>query len=393
MKVKQLPDDFRVEELSDLVPGDRGSFAFYRLDKRGWTTPDALALVRRRWDLVPARLAYGGLKDRHAWTTQFFTVHHGPRRNLSQQGVEVRYLGQVETPYDAQHIRANRFLITLRALLPGEVDAAREALPLLERSGVPNFFDDQRFGSVTGPEGEFIGRLLVRGEFEAALRLALVGAYEYDTAPAKKEKATLSSLWGDWTRARDELPRGHARSLVDYLVQHPGDFRGAVVRLRPELRGLYLSAYQSHLWNRILARWLRANVPVDQLVEVPLRMGAVPFPLDLPPETLARYQALTLPLPSARLHLADDDPRRADIEAVLAEDGLTLRDMQVRGVRELFFSKGERPAQVLPAGLRLDEGADDLNAGRQRLLLAFDLPRGAYATLLIKRLASGSPPE
>src|SRR2546425_8917597 len=37
-------------------------------------------------------------------------------------------------------------------------------------------------------------------------------------------------------------------------VHHPTDFKGALERLRPELRGLYLSAYQSYLWNRMLAR-------------------------------------------------------------------------------------------------------------------------------------------
>ncbi len=127
---------------------------------------------------------------------------------------------------------------------------------MLAREGVPNYFDDQRFGSVAGEGGEFIARLLVRGRFEDALRLALAAPYEFDRAAQKEEKRLLAAHWGDWARLKDVLPRGHARSLVDYLRVHPGDFRGAVARLRPELRGLYLSAYQSHLWNRMLAHWL-----------------------------------------------------------------------------------------------------------------------------------------
>ena len=47
MKLKQRPEDFRVEELTAATPGDAGGFAFYRLDKAGWTTPDALAAIRR----------------------------------------------------------------------------------------------------------------------------------------------------------------------------------------------------------------------------------------------------------------------------------------------------------------------------------------------------------
>src|SRR5262245_48078325 len=94
MKLKQSPDDFRVEELTDYVAGDRGDFALYRLEKMDWTTPDALSLLRRRWRIQPRRVSCGGLKDRHALTVQHLTIFHGPRRNLAQQGVKVTYLGQ-----------------------------------------------------------------------------------------------------------------------------------------------------------------------------------------------------------------------------------------------------------------------------------------------------------
>src|SRR5262249_43941168 len=137
-------------------------------------------------------------------------------------------------------------------------------------------FDDQRFGSVDR-QGEFVARLMVLRRYEEALRQALAAPYEFDRAAQKKEKALLNSHWAQWAVLKELLPRGHARSLVDYLAGHPGDFRGALARLRPELRGLYLSAYQSHLWNRMLAGWLRQHCRPEQLVSVRLRLGEVPF--------------------------------------------------------------------------------------------------------------------
>src|SRR4051812_34159236 len=116
MKVKQQPNDFYVEELTDLSAGEGGSFAFYRLDKRGWTTPDAVAPTRYRWRLGPHAIAFGGLKDRHAHTVQYLTIHDGPRRGLAQPGLDLTYLGQVDAPYDSRCIRANRFRIALRSL-------------------------------------------------------------------------------------------------------------------------------------------------------------------------------------------------------------------------------------------------------------------------------------
>src|SRR5947209_10027915 len=150
MKLKQQPEDFQVEELTDVTPTGQGSFAFYRLEKRGWSTPDALAAVRRRWKLQPNRLSYGGLKDRHAQTVQYFSVFRGPQRNLEHHGVTVTYLGMVAEPYTSKDIRANRFRLTLRAVGPDQVAGMRQELEQVRTDGVPNYFDDQRFGSVSG---------------------------------------------------------------------------------------------------------------------------------------------------------------------------------------------------------------------------------------------------
>jgi tRNA pseudouridine13 synthase len=401
MKVKQQPEDFQVEELTDVAPTGSGAFAFYRLTKRGWSTPDALAAVRRRWQVEPRRLNYGGLKDRHAVTVQYLTIFHGPRRNLRHQGISVDYLGQLSRPYDSADIRANRFRLTVRSLGAGQVEAALRNLDEVRADGVPNYFDDQRFGSVVSPlsprgrgvgaEGpEFVARQLVLGQFEGALRLALAAPYEHDRAPQKEEKALLRAHWGDWAALKEKLPRGHARSLVDYLLHHPGDFRGAVARLRPELRGLYLSAYQSHLWNRMLARRVEESCRPDQVVAVALKLGTLPMWRRLDDEQRRDFEGLTLPLPSARLKIDTTDPRAGLVQAVLAEEGLELKQMQVKGVRELFFSKGERPALCWPANLEAARAADELNAGREKLTLGFELPRGSYATLVVKRITVGN---
>src|SRR5262249_28932044 len=118
MKLKQLPEDFQVEELTDMAPSGQGPSAPCRLEKRGWTTPDAVQLVRRRWRLELGRVSYGGLKDRHALTAQYLTVFRGPPRRLTQQGVSVTYLGQVAAPFTSRGIRANRFRLPPRPRAP-----------------------------------------------------------------------------------------------------------------------------------------------------------------------------------------------------------------------------------------------------------------------------------
>jgi tRNA pseudouridine13 synthase len=298
--------------------------------------------------------------------------------------VMVEYLGQVREPYVSQHIQANRFRLILRDVTEDERSAMEARLQEVASLGLPNYFDDQRFGSVSDEGGEFIGRMLVRGEFEAALKLALAAPYEHDRPEQKKEKRILNEYWGDWVTCKDKLPRSHARSLADYLRVHPQDYRGAVARLRPELRGLYLSAYQSHLWNRVLASWLREHVSPEQLRPIALRLGEVPLPTRLEPETAAQFATLRIPLPSSRLKLDLAHPCEAALQAILTEEGLQLRDLQVRGVREMFFSKGERAALCRPEALAFTFADDETHPKRLKLEMSFDLPRGSYATLVVK---------
>jgi tRNA pseudouridine13 synthase len=427
MKLKQQPEDFQVEERTDVVPdpSGRGDFALYRLEKRGWTTPDALGVLRRRWKVDHRRMSYGGLKDRHALTVQYLSILRGPQRNLNQQGIVATYLGQIPRPYSSQDIRANRFQITLRNLTPDKAEQAQIALDEVRRQGIPNYFDDQRFGSVVSDGPEFIARLIVLGRHEEALRLALAAPYQFDRAPQKAEKATLLAHWGDWATCKDRLPRGHIRSLVDYLRVHPTDFRGALEQLKPELRSLYLSAYQSHLWNRTLALSLRyiaapsfslhppstqspcedsgdlfrgapdggRLVRPEQLLSVRLRLGNFPFHRNLDDTQIAALAVLSLPLPSARWKPEPDDPRAPLVREVLKEDGLELEGMKLRGFKEMFFSKGERPALCRPANLEGTVETDDLRPGKTKLILSFELPRGSYATLVVKRLMGTATEE
>lgn len=386
MKLKQHAEDFHVEELTDVLPDEDGPYAFYRLEKRGWTTPDAVAVIRRRWKLEVRRVAYAGLKDRHAHTIQYFTVFHGPRRNLRQHNIGVRYLGQVHNPYKSEAIRGNRFGIILRSLGRDEVSAIEASLSGVRADGVPNYFDDQRFGSARG--GEFIARLLVLGRLEDALRMALTAPYEFDRAEKKKEKTIIRSRWGDWATLRADLLPGQAQKIVDFLARHPTDLRGALLRLPPDLRGLHMSAYQGYLWNRILARWLRLHIPNDQLTKIHTNMGELPAHRRLDDAQRRLLADTRLPLPSARMQLDPSDPYQPLVETVLAEDGITLEKMKLIGMREMFFSKGDRAALCLPEMLQSEVGDDERNHGRTRVKLTFDLPRGCYATLIVKRLTA-----
>src|SRR5207253_9704274 len=129
-------------------------------------------------------------------------------------GLRVEYLGRTTAPFSSQDVRGNRFRIIVRDLSEEQIRLAQQALEEVRRDALPNYLDEQRFGSASG--GEFVARHLVLGQFEEALRLALTAPYEFDDAANKKEKAFLRAHWGDWKKCLNqsrerERPGSHSR--------------------------------------------------------------------------------------------------------------------------------------------------------------------------------------
>lgn len=389
MKLKRLPEDFRVEELPAVEPGRVGRFVFYRLKKTGLGTLEAVEAIRRRWNLSGESIRHGGLKDRHAQTIQYVTILDGPERSLREEHLELEPIGRLTRPYGPGSFTGNRFEIVLRDLSAGAIGKAERAIDRTLIDGLPNYFDDQRFGSL-GESGDYIARAWLAGDAERALFLAIAEPTPLDRPETREIKKILREHWTDWPLLKTKLPRSSERGLITYLVDHPTDFAGAFARSRRDLRSIQFSAYQSRVWNLILSRVLDAETRENQRVPIDLKSGLLTFPLAFSEDARARLSKLSLPLPSARSKIPEDPYLRAPIEQVLKAEGLEWTDLRVRKLKDLFLSKGDRAALFFPRSLARETLKDELYPGRRKLRLSFVLSKGSYATILVKRATSAA---
>jgi tRNA pseudouridine13 synthase len=65
-----------------------------------------------------------------------------------------------------------------------------------------------------------------------------------------------------------------------------------------------------------------------------------------------------------------------------------LREIRIRYPRDSFFSKGWRRAVFHVRHLTYEVEPDELYPPKKKIILQFDLPRGSYATILVKRITS-----
>ena len=194
-----MPEDFRVEEVSRLEPGAEGEFSLYRLSKSGIGTPEAVRFLTRAWRLRPTDVAFAGLKDRYGLTGQTISVRRGPRRNLAGRGFKLNYLGRSPRPAARGTIAANRFRIVLRDLDAGGAERVERRARSAAEEGFPNYYDDQRFGSLRGTGGAFVARALLDGDPEEALRLAVACPAREDRGRTRRRRRELSERWGAWS--------------------------------------------------------------------------------------------------------------------------------------------------------------------------------------------------
>jgi len=182
--MRSVPEDFQVDELPAFEASGEGEHLLLDIRKRGANTV-AVARQLAQWAGVPEMgVSYAGQKDRHAVTTQRFSVHL-PRRVAPDLALlesdEIHVLASTWHNRKLQRgaLAGNRFTLVLRGV-QGERPAIGERLQAIAARGLPNWFGEQRFGrdggNVPAALAMFAGRRVrkdQRSMFLSAARSAL----------------------------------------------------------------------------------------------------------------------------------------------------------------------------------------------------------------------------
>lgn len=328
--LRASPEDFRVDEVPAYLPSGSGPHLYLHVEKRGRTTRDVLRTLARALAVPERDAGYAGLKDRDAVTTQWlsFPVAHDPDpASLAGPGLAVLAASRHQNKLRPGHVRANRFEVVVRG---GELGRAQACAAALAERGLPGFFGPQRFGA-DGRNAE-VGRALLRGERTPEVARA----------------------------ARDRF-----------------------------LRRLYISAFQSELFNRWLAERIADGLFATALagdVLKKLDTGGL-FTCQDPAvdgPRVARFEVSPAgPMFGHKLRPAEGEALARE-ERLLAGAGVGPEDW-ARGGGE---AEGTRRAARLPIAVSLEPVQDGYRA-------RFELPRGCYATVVMRELmkVEGELPE
>ncbi|HXV22188.1 MAG TPA: tRNA pseudouridine(13) synthase TruD [Desulfuromonadales bacterium] len=378
--LKETPEDFLVEELPLYTPCGEGEHLYLTVEKRGLTTFDLLQQLARALKVPEREIGYAGLKDARATTRQTVSVT-GVRPEqamaLELAGVSILAARYHRNKLRLGHLAGNRFEIRLRGVGEGALETALDVLHVLEQVGVPNLFGQQRYGSLGN--SHLIGAALLRRNFAEAAAQIVGDPAKIDNERWRQGAEAFAA--GDLAGALALLPprMRDERRMIEAL-RAGRSAEEAVLALPRKLLRLYLSAFQSALFDRLVAMRLGT-------LET-LWAGDLAFKHDNGACFIVEDPAIEQPRanrfeisPSAPLYgykvtLAQGQAGLLE-RALLDKERLQLESFRLPG--GLGMEGERRPLRVPLAGAAARQEGDDL-------LVSFSLPKGCYATSVLREI-------
>ncbi len=381
LKLKTRPEDFLVEEEADLPLEPKGEYAVYLLEKRGWNTVDLLSFLARKSGLDNRRFSYGGRKDRYGLTSQYISVKGSRLEERNAGDYALRLVGFMNRPMGPDLIRANKFKVSVRSLNKDKALKAQRVFEEVASCGYPNYFDDQRFGSFD-PRYGFLAEKLLKKHFTGAAKIILCSSRPQDPPRLKARARFFAEHWQDWQACLEKAGSREEKAILSFLANKEPHRKILQCLSSTELSNSF-SAYQSFLWNEVLRRIILHSTSTAH--RVPGAAGDYVFYDRLEPEDQSYLSALILPTASAKAHMPDELSAKIYLK-VLSENGLKPQDFNRLETRRVYFKSFPRNALVKPDSPVSRIEPDELYIGKYKLTLGFRLPRGSFATMLVKRI-------
>lgn len=383
-RIKQQVEDFIVDEVPLYEPCGEGTHVYFRVRKAGVPTSAAVDRIARYMGVSPGQIGVAGRKDAQAITTQMMSLEHADADKLeTYRDAQVKVIGTNRHGNKLRpgHLAGNRFQIRIRDTGPDRLPAARKILDILLRRGVPNFFGPQRFGA--RGETASLGEALLKGDLQEFVAVLLGRARVNDPPDIRAARDAFDA--GSYSHALNCWPRHYhneRRALSAYKRKSKaGPAVGAIDR---RMRKLYVSAFQSAMFNEVLTQRIDA---IDQILTgdyaIKADTGGIFVVEDAAVEQprADRFEISPAgPVFGYRTSFAQEEPGQIERQ-VLSAHGVELEEfrrvgqLKVKGTRRAMRFKLSQPS--------LTAGADETG---QFIEVRFTATSGSYATVAVREI-------
>ncbi len=185
-KIRSVPEDFIVTENLAFEPSGMGEHVFLQVEKTGENTDYVARLLARFANVRQRDVSFAGLKDRHAVTTQWFSVWLPGKADPDWTQFETDSIKVLHTVRHARKLKrgvlsGNSFKLVIREW-QGDKDKIIRQLEAIKTNGIANYYGAQRFGNdgqnVNKALGLFLGAKT--GREQRSLYLSAARSYLFN---------------------------------------------------------------------------------------------------------------------------------------------------------------------------------------------------------------------
>jgi len=257
-KLKKSIDDFHVEELpKELAKDEHGNNLILKVRLRNWETNRFVKLLSKRLGMSRNRIRFAGTKDKRSVSTQYFCIYNlSNPPEINMKDVEIIDAFRSNVCIELGDLLGNKFRIFVSDATCQNVEKIEDELD----GKFPNFFGVQRFGAAR-PTTHIVGKYIVQGNYREAVRYYIGLQSEY------KEDDGRKIFWNSLdprAAIREIDPRAeYERAMLNHLIKNPDDYAGAIRALPKTLAMMFVHAYQSYLFNKMVSERLNHGVQLE----------------------------------------------------------------------------------------------------------------------------------
>lgn len=272
--VEEIAEDGRIIDITtkeiDLNDDKSGASSQVGADliKQGLSTPDAIALIAEELNLRQELITAAGLKDSRAITAQEISIGNSEIEKISELKIPNIILKNIhwrKGAIDVGGLKGNKFSIVIRAERKNNQELIAK-INTISSEGFYNFFSLQRFGSrLINTE---LGRLILSGEFETAVKKYLTHDSPYEIGLIRKLRNEVKDHFGDWQKMTEifeqypYLMRSEIR-LLKSLKENDGKYLLGLKGILDQTK-LFAYSYGSYYFNKLLSKKITESEKIPE---------------------------------------------------------------------------------------------------------------------------------
>jgi len=401
-KLRSQPEDFIVHEVSNYPPKtDFGKYLIADVTTKNWETNLLVRELSNRLHISRQRICFAGTKDKRAKTTRlmsFYDISTDQLTKIKIKNITIKNIYQSNSSVKIGNLIGNKFEIIIRNIDNKlSIEKIRNIVSfIVDYGGFPNFYGIQRFG-VIRPNSHIVGRYIVKGDFEKAVMNYIGNPIELEDKEIYRLRERLEKT-RNYSEALNSYPDNlnFEKAILNKLVNNPNDFIDALKELPKNLQTIFIYAYQSYLFNRVLSERIKKNLPLNRAIIgdiiLPIRRGIIEKSeikvnknnIEKVNKQISKKKAVVSGILFGSESVFSDGEIGEIEHEIIEIEKIDKRDFIIPDIPHMSSYGSRHPILASVDNINFKLVNDDLNEGKLALNLKFELKKGCYATSLLR---------